>query len=139
MSTNPKLHRDRRLARQKYYDAFKRLRAGEIIVEFPFRMSGENWIAKDIHPYTGFECMTEFYLVGWFMCIFGRGRDRGPRICQLDFKDTGDPWFCDGSGGFHIDDPEKKFRDKITCPQKYIYGYIRGGVHKTGTRGQIIG
>jgi hypothetical protein len=130
MSVNPKLHRGRRLARQRFYEAFKLLRAGETIAEFPFRLDNEDWVALDICPYADCTRGTDFYLVGLFMCFIGRGQEAGPRICQLCFKDTGDPWFYGPtSQGFQDNDPGQH-RIRITCPSKHIYGYVRGGVRK---------
>ena len=113
------------LARQTYYDAFKRLRAGDTIAAFQFRSDGKQYIAKDIRPYIGDEGPygSLFYLTAWFMCFFGRGRERGPRICMLCFKDTGDPYLYSRSGfggGYQ--------RSKITCPREHIFGLVFGGI-----------
>lgn len=114
------------LARQRYYDAFKQLRAGETIAEFPFRSHGKQFIARDIRPYVGDEGPygSAFYLTAWFMCHFGRGAERGPRICMLCFKDTGDPYLY-SRAGFKggIDRP-----GKITCLREHIFGLIWGGI-----------
>lgn len=113
------------LARQTYYDAFKKLRADDTIAAFQFRSDGKQYVAKDIRPYVGDggPYGSLFYLTAWFMCFFGRGRERGPRICMLGFKDTGDPYLCSGYGFGRLIQ-----RDKITCPREHIFGLVCGGI-----------
>lgn len=116
-----KLH----LERQRYYDAFKILRSGETIPEFHFKLGGKQLIAKDIRPFVGDEVGSAFYYVAWFLCHFGRGKERGPRICMLDFKDTGNPRpYSPREAGFG----NFMHRDRITCPLKHVFGLVWGGI-----------
>jgi hypothetical protein len=113
------------LERQRYYDAFKILRAGESIPEFHFTLNGKKLIAKDIRPFVGDETLSAIYYVGWFLCHFGRGSERGPRICMLDFKDTGNPRpYSPSEAGFG----NFMRRDQITCPLKHVFGLVWGGI-----------
>lgn len=120
---DPVQARQLRLERQRYYDAFKLLRTGETLVEFPFTAYGERLVAKDVRPFTGAEVGTAFYYVAWFVCFFGRGAEGGPRVCMLDFKGTGNPRPY-GNAGFG----NYLGRGRITCPREHIFGLVWGGI-----------
>ncbi len=116
--------------RQRWYDAFKLLREGETIDEFPFRFDDRYLTARQIEPYTE-KHRNDFYLVAWFMCHFGRGSERGPRIAPLCFKDTGDPYlYWDHKVfGFHSESCVR-----IICLLKYVFGIVNGGVWEGNRR-----
>lgn len=113
--------------RQRYYDAFKMLQAANSVEEFRFRLSGRELVARNIVPFDEVTVGVEFYLVGWFLCHFGRGSERGPRIAPLCFKDTGNPYLYwnDKEFGFHREGFDYNI---ITCHLDHIFGFVKGGV-----------
>jgi hypothetical protein len=112
--------------RQRFYDAFAVLKRGETIEEFRFRLDGHDLVARRIEPYTD-ERREDFYLVATFMCLFGRGTERGPRIAPLCFKDTGNPYLYN-SWGLDFGLGADRAAQAPHCPRKQIFGIVTGGV-----------
>jgi len=113
--------------RQRFYDAFAVVKGGETIDEFKFRVSGRELVAREIVPFDPAMVGVDFYLAAWFLCHFGRGKERGPRIAPLCFKDTGNPYLYwnDEEFGFHREGWDY---GSIRCPLEHIFGLVTGGV-----------
>lgn len=112
-------------SRQALFDAFRRLTAGEVLAELPFTSGGVAFVARDVRPFDPDMVARDFYLAAWCLCQLGRRSQRGPRVALLGWKDTGDPYLL---ATLTRSDPLATNTTRITCPSRYVFGVVFGGV-----------